>query len=257
MYKIFRIFFISFTMVFSIGGIGQAITIQDILKELDKMMKMGTDFSARVDITQQKAGQGVKKYESLYYRRDKDDAFLIVMTAPSSEAGNGYLRVGDNFWMYRRNTRTFQHINRDETISGTDMRSGDLEMRKMSELYEGAKDENGKEILSEDVLGGIPVYRFEIRAKVRDVTYPKQIYWVRKDNFLPLKCESYSLSGTLMQTDYYLSYTTVQGRYVVVRGMFVDEFEKGNRTIMEISGISLQKLDDRIFTKAYLENLSR
>ncbi len=43
---------------------------------------------------------------------------LIVMSAPEAEKGNGYLRMGDNLWMYRRNTRTFQHINRDESIGG-------------------------------------------------------------------------------------------------------------------------------------------
>ena len=39
--------------------------------------------------------------------------------------------------------------------------------------------------------------------------------------------------------------------------MFIDEFEKGNKTVMEMSGISLKKLDDSIFNKAYLENLSK
>jgi len=39
--------------------------------------------------------------------------------------------------------------------------------------------------------------------------------------------------------------------------MFVDEFEKGNKTQVKITGIVMDKLDDRIFTKAYLENLSK
>jgi hypothetical protein len=39
--------------------------------------------------------------------------------------------------------------------------------------------------------------------------------------------------------------------------LFVDEFEKGNKTKVQISGIAMDKLDDRIFTKAYLENLSK
>jgi hypothetical protein len=36
----------------------------------------------------------------IYYERDADGAFLIVMTAPEVEKGNGYLRLGDNMWMY-------------------------------------------------------------------------------------------------------------------------------------------------------------
>ncbi len=103
----------------------------------------------------------------------------------------------------------------------------------------------------------MPVYKLEIKAKVNDVDYPKKIYWIRRDNYLPLKEESYSLSGALMQTAYYLKYTVVDGRYVPVNQMFIDEFEKGNKTMVEISNISTRKIDDSIFTKAYLENLSK
>jgi outer membrane lipoprotein-sorting protein len=233
--------------------------VTDIMRQMEKSQEMDTDITARVIFTQQKADQGVKVYESIYYRRDSDDAFLIVMIAPETEKGNGYLRVGDNFWWYRRNTRTFQHINRDETISGTDARAGDLEKRKFTELYEPSLDDTGKEIISEETLGkaAIPVYRFEIKAKVNDVTYPKQILWVTRDNYLPLKIESYSLSGTLMQTGYFRKYTTIEGKFIPIQQLYIDEFEKGNKTIFELSGISMKELDDSIFTKAYLENLSK
>ena len=208
-------------------------------------------------MTQQKVGQGTKKFEMLYYRSDEDKSFLIIMTDPSSEKGNGYLRVNDNFWMYRRNTRTFQHINRDESIGGSDARGDDFEGRKLTEMYEPAKDSTGKELISDETLGKIEVYRFEIKAKVNDVDYPRKIYWVRKDNTVILKEESYSLSGTLMQTAYYLKFTEVKGKLVPVKQIFIDEFEKGNKTVVEISGISIDKLDKSVFTKPYLENISK
>jgi hypothetical protein len=229
----------------------------DLMKKVEDLQEMVTDVRAKVDLTQTKTGQGTRKTEMLYYRRDSDDSFIIVMISPESDKGNGYLRVGDNFWMYRRNTRTFQHINRDESIGGTDAKADDFEMRKLTELYEPAKDASGKEIVSEEKLGAIPVYRFEAKAKVNDVDYPKKTYWVRQDNGLPLKEQSFSLSGTLMQTAYYMTYTIVEGRYVPVKQLFIDEFEKGNKTLVEISGISTKKLDDSLFTKAYLENLSK
>ncbi|MGC8765126.1 MAG: outer membrane lipoprotein-sorting protein [Brevinematia bacterium] len=233
-----------------------SITGREILQKLDKIMEIKTDITSKVKITQQK-GDSVKVMEAIYYRRDRDDSFLIIMTEPEVEKGNGYLKVGDNFWMYKRNTRTFQHINRDESISGSDAKSGDLEKRKTSELYDVAKDEKGKEKIDEEMLGKIPVYKVEIIAKVNDVTYPKQILWIHKENSLVLKAQSFSLSGTLMQTSYYLKYTEIDGRYVPLQQIFVDEFEKGNKTIIELSGISFEKIPEHIFTKAYLENLSK
>lgn len=239
------------------GSVFAAPGVNQILAEIDEIMDLNSDGTAKVKITQQKAGEGVKVYESIYYLRDKDDAFLIIMTAPEVEKGNGYLKQDDNFWMYRRNTRTFQHINRDESIAGTNAKGGDFENKKLTELYEPTLDEAGREIIAETMLGKIPVYQFELTAKTEDVSYPKVIFWVRKDNFLPLKTEGYSLSGTLMESAYYLKYTRIDGKYMWVKTMIVDEFEKGNKAVVEIENISLQKIDDYVFTKSYLENLSK
>ncbi|MBI5207234.1 MAG: outer membrane lipoprotein-sorting protein [Candidatus Firestonebacteria bacterium] len=231
--------------------------IYDALKKLEDNMEMKSDIRAKVILTQQKVDQGVKVIEMIYYRRDSDDSFLIVMTAPETEKGNGYLRVGDNFWMYRRNTRTFQHINRDESIGGSDAKADDFEKRKLTELYEGAKDEKNNEKIKETMLGKVPVYELEAKARVNDVDYPRKIYWLKKDTFLTLKEESYSSSNTLMQTAFFLQYTTVDNRFVPIKHIYIDEFEKGNKTMVEISDISTKKIEDKIFTKAYLENLSK
>lgn len=228
-----------------------------VLKAIDANYKMKKDLRADVTLTQQRAGQGTKIIDMAYFRRDSDDAFLIAMNAPENEKGNGYLRVGDNFWMYRKNTRTFQHVNRDESIGGTDAHSDDFETRKLEELYGPVADSSGTEKFSEEMLGKVPVNKFEVKARVNDVDYPKQIFWTRRDNNLLLKQESYSLSGTLMQTAYFLKFTEVEGRFVAVKQLFIDEFEKGNKTIVEISNLVPGKLDDKIFTKAYLENLSK
>jgi hypothetical protein len=231
--------------------------VESILKKLEYDMTMTTDARAKVSLVQQKAGEGVKTMEALWYRRDKDDAYLIVMLAPEYDKGVGYLRVNDNFWMYRPNTRTFQHINRDESIGGSNAHGENFENRKLTELYEGVKNSAGKDSIKEEKLGQIDVYKFPIKARVNDVDYPKKNYYTRKDNNLLLKEECYSSSGTLMQTVYYLKYTQINGRYVAIKQMYIDEFEKGNKTSVEISGIATEKLDDAIFTKAYLENLSK
>jgi hypothetical protein len=231
--------------------------VTTILKNIEFNQTIATDARAKVAITQQKAGEGVKAMELLWYRRDKDQAFMMVMLAPESDKGVGYLRVNDNFWMYRPNTRTFQHVNRDESIGGSNAQGEDFENRKLTELYEGLKDAAGKDSIQETMLGKITVYKFPVKAKVNDVNYPRKIFYTRKDNNLLLKEESYSSSGTLMLTSFYLKYTQVLGKYVAINSMYVDEFEKGNKTNVEISGIATDKLDDAIFTKAYLENLSK
>ncbi len=231
--------------------------VSTIMDKIDTMMEMNSDITAQIEMVQQKKDQGTKQYKMVFYRRDADDSFMMVFTDPDAEKGNGYLKSGDNMWLYRQNTRTFQHINRDESINGSEMKAGDMEKRKTSELYKAATDEKGNEIIGEEMLGKIPVYKVELIAKVKDVTYPKVVYWVRKDNYLPLKVQNYSLSGTLMQTGYFLKYTTIEGKYISIHNIFIDEFDKGNKTIMKFDGISLKPISKSIFTKAYLENLSK
>lgn len=231
-----------------------AQTVPQLMKEIDKAMELKSDISAKIELTQQRVNQGTRVLEMVYRRRDKDDAFMIVMVAPEIDKGNGYLKLGDNFWMYRKNTRTFQHINRDESIGGTEANAEDFEQKKLTELYAPAA---GPNTITKETLGQIPAYKFEIKAKTNNVKYPKKIYWVRQDNNLPLKEEAYSLSGTLMATNYYLKYSKVGTHYIVNRALFVDEFEKGNKTVMSLTDVSLMPIDDSVFTKAYLENLSK
>jgi hypothetical protein len=183
----------------------------------------------------------------------------MVMTAPDAEKGNGYLRVGDNMWMYRRNSRTFQKMSRYQSIAGTELNATDFEKRKYTELYAPLLDVDGKERLSEETLGQaqIPVYRFEVKAIARDLEYPKVIYYVDKKTFLLMKSESYSQSGVHMLSAYFPKYTEIDGKYIPARILAVDEFEKGNKTMTELSGVSLKDIDNNVFTKAYLENLSK
>ncbi|GEM_PF-245248 len=228
-----------------------------ILAKVQRNTSMTSDVTATVTLTQQKTGQGIKTFTMHFFRRDADDSFLIAFTSPESEKGNGYLRSGENFWMYRRNTRAFQHVNRDESIGGTDAQGDDFEDRPITDLYAPSRDAAGREAVVEDTLGKIPVYRMDLIAKTHDVDYPKKTYWVRRDNFLLLKETSFTQSGTLMQTAYFLKYAPLEGRFVPVEQIFIDEFEKGNKTKVSLSDITLKPIPPEVFTKAYLENLSK
>lgn len=234
---------------------GEAPVAAVLLDSLDRQAKLRSDASATVRMTQTKAGQGAREFAMRWFRRDADEAFVILMDAPEAERGNGYLRSGEHFWMYRRNTRTFQHVNRDESIGGTDARGDDFESRRLVDLYVEAEGKSGRPAL--DTLGKVPAWRFEVKAKVRDVDYPRKVYWVARDGWQLLKEQAWSSTGTLMQTAYYLKYQDVNGRLVATKMLFVDEFEKGNRTMVEVEAIRTARIPDATFTKAWLESQSK
>jgi hypothetical protein len=234
-------------------------SVQQVIDYIDTNYQVRSDMTAQARITTRDPDQGTKVIQSVLYRRDRDDAFLIVIADPETDRGNGYLRVGDNMWLYRRSTRTFTHIGRDEKIGGSNASAGDFETRKFKELYKPAVDATGKEVITEETLGNakIPVYKVEVTAQVNDVKYPRLVMWLTKDKYLELKRESYALSGTLMETDLFTSYKEVDGRYVPLLQKFTDEVEKGKTSLLEITGISFNRVDDYRFDKSYLESLSK
>ncbi len=232
-------------------------TGMDILKAVERNESMSQDVQAKVSLTQNRSGQGVKVLSMEYFRRDKDKSFVIAMTAPESDRGNGYLRQGDHFWMYRRNTRTFQHINRDESIGGSDAKGSDFESRPLTEMFAPSKDAQGRELLRPDTVGGLPCWRLEVRAIVSDVDYPRKTMWVRRSDLLPAKEQSYSSGGTLMQSAYFAKYQPVAGRMLAMRMVFVDEVEKGNRSLVDLAEVKVGPVDPSVFTKAWLESRSR
>ncbi|MBN1523702.1 MAG: outer membrane lipoprotein-sorting protein [Spirochaetales bacterium] len=256
----FRLIMFPVMLVGAQAAFAQSIpSVQEIIDYADTHYEVRSDMTAQARITSKDVEQGTKIIESVLYRRDRDDAFLIVLSSPETERGNGYLRVEDNMWMYKRNTRTFTHIGRDEKIGGSNTSAGDIETRKFKELYKPAVDAAGKDKITAETIGSakIPVYKVEVTAKVNDVKYPKLIMWVTRDKYLELKRECYSLSGTLMETDYFTNYKEIDGRYVPLLQKFIDEIDKGSVSVFEITGISFEKVDDYKFDKKYLESLSK
>jgi len=248
---------LSLLAVFAVGTLAQTPpSAQAVLEALEKQNKLGTDMKARVNLTQTKAGQGAKQMAIQYFRRDRDNAFAMLIEAPESDRGNGYLRQGEHFWMYRRNTRTFQHVNRDESIGGSNAHGQDFENRKLTELYVPAPGAAG--ILKPEMLGKKPVWKFEVKAKVSDVDYPRKTYWVSRDELYLLKEQDFSPSGTLMQSSYFTKYVPVENGHIIPSQMlFVDEFEKGNRTVVELYEVKTGRIPDETFTKAWIESKSK
>lgn len=227
------------------------VTGNELLKKMDDLGSQESDVTARVKLTIQETGQATKVQDMLYYRQDSTDSFLIVILSPAAEKGNGYLKNKDNMWLYKKNTRTFQFINSDENIGSSDAKADDFEEKKLVDEYNTVGN------VEDTKLGSRSVYKFEVKGKNKNVKDPKRIYWVDQETSLPLKVQNFSLSGTLMQTIEFGAYKKIDNSFVATKQLVTDEFEKGNKTLVEISDISTKIIDSKIFTKAYLENLSK
>lgn len=225
--------------------------VGSLLGSIDRRMNFeDTDYSAIMTMIREDPEEGVTKRVVQQFRRDSEDQFLMLILEPEDRKGQGYLRVEDNMWVYDPISRKFTHSSLKEQFENTDARNSDFRRSTTADDYEIAS-------VTEGTLGRYDVYIVELEAKHDEVTYPFKTLYVTKSNYLVLKTQDYSLTKRLMRTSLFPKYAKIGEKYVPVNTIFVDELTEGKKTQITISDISVEKLPDYVFTKAYVERVNR
>lgn len=249
------IFLIIFTFILLFFGFQEKNDpkAEEIIKKMESITNIeNTDVTATILFLQQKTGEPDKIYKARYYRRDKDNAFVIIFLEPESEKGKGYLRLEDNLYMYMPSTREFIHKNRKENVGSTDAKAEDFEKKKTLELYY-------VKMLPNAIVNKTDCYVIELRARQQDVSYPLQKWYIRVSDYLTLKQEAFSLSGTLMQVTYYVKYIPIKGGKMFLTKFMTDNRIESSRTWVTVdeSTLLFAPIPDYVFTKAFLEQQSK
>jgi hypothetical protein len=211
----------------------------------------GVDLSTLFTLVQKKPGETDRVLRFQTFRRDATDMYTIIFQFPDSEKGKGYLRRGDDLFFYIPSTREFVYRNRKDNIGSTDART-DL-FGRQSTLEQFWVTSAGTATVSKwecDVV--------RLDAKVPDVSYPVQKWYVRKSDGLPVKAENYSVSETLLATFFYIEYRDLgNGKSIFTKLLAQNNLEKGQQTFITNDNISTGRIPDYTFTKAFLEEKSR
>ena len=222
--------------------------IQDLEAKQDLT---GLDITNLFTIVQKKEGESDRVLQIKIFRRDAADTFTLVFQFPESEKGKGYYRSKDDLYLYLPTTREFVYRNRKDDIGSTDIRADLFGKPRTLEQYWAT------------IAGTATISKWEtdivrLDARQLDVSYPVQKLFVRRTDGLPVKLESYSASETLLRTTYYIDYKEVsKGKYIFTKLLAQDELQKGQKTFLTNEGISVAKIKDYTFSKAFLEEQSR
>lgn len=222
-----------------------------IMESLDLRSKFeGTDFSSRLTIITEDPEEGVDKQILNQFRNDDADEFLMITLQPLSKKGQGVLIVEDNAWIYDPESRKFTHMSLKENYEDTDAKMNDFGATSYAEDYEVARYTEGK-------LGDYHVWIVEWEAVNDEVPYPYVTAYIDKESELLLMTREYSLSKRLLRSSYFLKYARIGEKYISTRMIFKDETMDNAKTTITISSVSLDEVDDSIFTKSYLERVNR
>jgi len=235
-----------------------SITDQELLRKADSLASyMDTDFSAEYTIIQEKPGQSRTKTVAGVFRRDAKETYVIVIMEPAINKGQGYLKQGKTLWFYDPGSKRFNSTSSQERFQNTSARNSDFTRSTLAQDYRISTG-------ADAVLGRFKCRILSLDAAANDMTYPKMKIWIDEDG-LVRKTEDYSLSGQLLRTSAIADYWRIGNRYVPKQIIFVDELRGAHingtfvneKTQITITKPSFNKLADSIFSKTFLETVSR
>ena len=248
-----------FLVLFAFIGFGlHAVSDQELLVKVDSLASYYTsDFSAEDTILQDKPGQGLSTTVAGVFRRDFTETYVIIIMQPLVSKGQGYLKQANTLWFYDPQSRRFNSTSSADRFQNTNARNSDFTRSTLAQDY--------KIVAGEDVtLGRFKCRLLTLEAVTLEVTYPKMKVWVSEDGLLR-KTEDYSLSGQLLRTSAIPDYHQISGHFVPRQILFVDALRGAvlngtfvnEKTQITIAKPSFNKVADSVFSKTFLENVSR
>lgn len=223
---------------------------EEILVAIDSNGVFPADLTLTATLEQRDPEEGDETSTVHMFRRDGDNKFLFLFQKPEVKLGQGYLNINNGLWFYDPESRQFTFTSLTESFGGSDARNSDFQASSLAADYDVVSSTEAK-------LGKFDVWVLEIEASNDEVAYPFRKIWVTKEPNLILKSEDYSLTKRLLRTSYFPSYAKAGDSFVPDQQLFVDALVEGKTTRVTLENISTAKIPDNVFTKAYVERVSR
>jgi len=243
------------------AGTGHAQPASDyveLLRKVDQTVTFeGHDLSAEYTIEKRDPGGAVSTTVATMFRRDRTGQYLILILQPAIDKGKGYLKIDDSLWLYDPTDRVFTFTSAKERFQNSSFRNSDFNRSNFSSDYRPVSGTREK-------LGKFDCTVLDLQATNDTVSFPRMRIWVT-DDYLVRKMEDYSLSGQLMRTSAIPSYQKVGDKWVAGGMVILDHLKmkkiagktEYERTTVTIRLPSLSTLPDSVYTKEYLEKVTK
>jgi len=177
---------------------------------------------------------------------------LIVIKSPKKEAGNKWLKIGNEMWNYLKATETTIKIPPSmmlQSWNGSDFTNDDLARESSYKVDYTAT------IVGEEEINGEPCWKIRLDPKPEAAVVWGKIYgWVRKKDYIFSVVQFFDEKGRLIRYIVYSGIKTMGGRKLPTIWTIYNKVKKGHRTIFKILDIKFNiRIPDRIFSFRELE----
>lgn len=228
----------------------QQISAQEMIKRADDLLRGNTSDGYYTMTVTTSSWSRTLKLHAISLARSKT---YIKILEPVKEAGITTLRIENNMWNYLPKVERTIKIPPSmmlEPWMGSDFSNDDL-VKESSIVTDYTHS-----IVAEETIDGFNAYKIELIPKPQAaVAWGKLLYWVRKDDFVPLKEEFYDEHGKLIKTLTYAQIKQMSDRVIPTLWTMLSHTKPGNKTVIEITGITYnQPVNDSVFS---LQNIKK
>lgn len=219
---------------------------RDIVQKADRIRFPQEGFEVYVDIHTYTVDGEVEAREFQVLSIGNENT-IVRMTEPASERGQMMLMKGRDLWVFLPSVSQPVRLGLGQRLTGQ-VANGDLARANFAGDYH-------PNLLRTEEVDGEKCHVLELKAVDRGVTYGRVMYWVRQANNWPHKAEFYSLSGRLLKTAHYQNFEAMAGQVRPTRIVMEDSLRKGEKSILDYSGMQLRDLPEKYFSKDFLKRL--
>ncbi len=238
---------IMFTLLAGSTLAGQ--TAQDIIEQAEDLLKGETSRGTFIMTVVTPNFTRVMEMDTYWKGNEKA---LIHIKSPRREAGNRTLKIGNEMWMYLRNTETTIKIPPSmmlQSWNGSDFTNDDIV--RESNLVEDYK----MEIIGEEEVEGILCWVIELIPRPdAPIVWGKLHYWVRQRDYIAARIEYYDERGDLIRYMEFSDINEYGGRTIPGTWTMYNNAKPGHRTKFEILDVQFDvRLSDRVFSLQELQ----
>ncbi len=226
-------------------------TARELIKRSDELMRgksIAGIYSMEINTPRWK-----RKLSLQVYSLGREKIFIRILS-PAKEAGIATLRIKNEMWNYLPSVERVIKIPPSMMLQpwmGSDFANDDLV--KESSIV----NDYTHKIISEQDIDGHPVCKIELIPKPNAaVIWGKIIYWVRKDDYIPLREEFYNEKMELIKLLEYSDIGKVSDRIIPRTWKMKSIIKPNHYTIVKLVNVKYNTpIDESIFTLANLKKL--
>ncbi len=204
---------------------------REIIRQVDRNENFTTQRFFAAMVIQKGSRRLVKTFNGYGYR-DGEKSF-ITFTNPE-DRGVKYLKIENELWIY------FPDADDIMKISGHMLRRGMMGSDiSYEDMLESSEFEKKYDYVRKDdaTVDGMACFVIDCTAKVPDSTYARQVLYVQKNNYVPVKAEMYAKGGRLLKKMTMEDIRMVAGRAVPMTMTIRDMRKKDSLTVVSFSKI--------------------